>query len=132
PLKITFDEADVDLLSKLMQGSDEKYRLSAALQIRPVMIMGDQPSSYAPLVKPVGPPLPNPPPYDQTGVWVLPSLGPPLETLVPERTTLPATLTLGGNDLGEVDQVLVGPLTLAAGQAAGGGLAGTVSAGAAR
>jgi hypothetical protein len=128
PLKITFDEADVELLSKLMQGSDEKYRVSAAFQIRPVMIMGDQPSSYAPLVKTVGPPLPNPPPYDQTGVWVLPSLGPRLETLVPERTTLPATLTLSGSDLGEVDQVQVGPLTLAAGQPPGGGVTATIPA----
>ena len=31
PLKLTFDEADVELLSKLMQGTDEKYRFSAAL-----------------------------------------------------------------------------------------------------
>ncbi|GLR87950.1 DUF4255 domain-containing protein [Bradyrhizobium iriomotense] len=127
-LKITFDEADVELLSKLMQGSDEKYRVSAAFQIRPVMIMGDQPSSYAPLVKTVGPPLPNPPPYDQTGVWVLPNLGPRLETIVPARTTLPVTLTLDGNDLGEVDQVQVGPLTLAASPAPGGDVTATISA----
>ena len=122
PLKITFDEADVELLSKLMQGSDEKYRVSAAFQVRPIMMVADQPTSYAPLVKTVGPPLPNPPnlpPYDQTGVWVVPSLGPRLETLVPERTTLPVGLTLSGIDLSEVDQVLVGPLTLAAGHAAG-------------
>jgi len=120
PLKITFDEADVELLSKLMQGSDEKYRVSAAFQIRPIMMVADQPTSLAPLVKTVGPPLPNPPPYDQTGVWVFPTLGPRLETLVPDRTTLAANLTLSGLDLGEVDQVLVGPLTLAAGHVAGG------------
>jgi len=131
PLKITFDEADVELLSKLMQGSDEKYRVSAAFQIRPIMMVADQPTSYAPLVKTVGPPLPNPPnlpPYDQTGVWVLPSLGPRLETLVPVRSTLAATLTLSGLDLGEVDQVVVGPLTFAAGHATGGDVTATIPA----
>ena len=30
PLKITFDRADAELLSKIMQGTDEKYRVSAA------------------------------------------------------------------------------------------------------
>src|SRR5712692_5395427 len=37
-LTITFDEASTDLLSKVMQGSDEKYRLSIGFQVRPVMI----------------------------------------------------------------------------------------------
>jgi hypothetical protein len=32
PLKITFDEADADLLSKIMQGSEEQYRISAAFR----------------------------------------------------------------------------------------------------
>jgi hypothetical protein len=131
PLKITFDEADVELLSKVMQGTDEKYRVSAAFQVRPVMIMADQPASYAPLVKTVGPPLPNPPPYDQTGVFVLPNLGPRLETLAPERSTLPANLTLTGSDLGEVDQVQVGPLSIVAGLAPGGAVTATIPAGAA-
>jgi hypothetical protein len=131
PLKITFDDADVELLSKLMQGSDEKYRVSAAFQVRPVMIMGDQPASYAPLVKTVGPPVPNPPPYDQTGVWVLPNLGPRLETLAPERTTLGATLTLSGSDLGDVDWIQVGPLSIAATLEASGDVTGVVPAAAA-
>jgi hypothetical protein len=131
PLKITFDEADVELLSKVMQGTDEKYRVSAAFQVRPVMIMADQPASYAPLVKTVGPPLPNPPPYDQTGVFVLPNLGPRLETLAPERSTLAANLTLTGSDLGEVDQVQVGPLSIVASLAPGGAVTATIPAGAA-
>ena len=128
PLKITFDEADVELLSKVMQGTDEKYRVSAAFQVRPVMIMADQPASYAPLVKTVGPPLPNPPPYDQTGVWVLPNLGPRLETLAPERSTLAASLTLTGSDLGGVDQVQIGPLSIVAGTAPGGAVTATIPA----
>lgn len=39
PLKLTFDESNVDLLSKIMQGADERYRLSVAFQMRPVMIV---------------------------------------------------------------------------------------------
>jgi hypothetical protein len=128
PLKITFDEADVELLSKVMQGTDEKYRVSAAFQVRPVMIMPDQPASYAPLVKTVGPPLPNPPPRDQAGVQVLPNLGPRLESLTPERFAAPATLTLSGYDLGGVDQVFFGPLSFTATAASGGDLTAAIPA----
>lgn len=128
PLKITFDEADVELLSKVMQGSDEKYRVSAAFQVRPVMIMPDQPASYAPLVKTVGPPLPNPPPRDQAGVQVLPNLGPRLESLSPERFATPATLTLSGTDLGGVDQVFLGPLSFNAAAAPGGDVTAAIPA----
>jgi hypothetical protein len=105
PLKITFDDADVELLSKLMQGTDEKYRISAAFQVRPVMIAPDSPASYAPLVKSVGPPA-------TPGVEVLPNLGPRLLALAPERFAAPATLTLTGLDLGGVDQLTFGPLSL--------------------
>lgn len=104
-LKITFDEADVELLSKLMQGSDEKYRVSAAFQIRPVMIAPDSPAAYAPLVKTVGPPA-------SPGVEVLPSLGPRLLAVAPERFAAPAALTLTGLDLGAIDDLTFGPLSL--------------------
>ena len=115
PLKISFDEADVELLSKLMQGSDEKYRVSAAFQVRPVMIVTDAPGSFAPLVKTVGPPkLPlSMPPVGQ-GVEVIPSLGPRLESLAPERFVAPATVVLKGLDLTGVTQVMIGSLALAA------------------
>ncbi len=49
-LKITFDESTSDLLSKLMQGPDEKYRFSIAFQVRPVLITGTTPPSYNLLV----------------------------------------------------------------------------------
>src|SRR5437762_3090475 len=49
-LKITFDEASTELLSKVMQGSDEKYRLSVAFQVRPVMIAAAELASYSLLV----------------------------------------------------------------------------------
>lgn len=49
-LKVTFDGASVDLLSKLMQGPDMKYRCSAAFQVRPVLVAPAEPPSYAQLV----------------------------------------------------------------------------------
>jgi len=42
-LKITFDAATVELLSKLMQGPDQRYRCSAAFQVRPVLIVPAEP-----------------------------------------------------------------------------------------
>jgi len=46
-MKITFDNATTELLSKVMQGTDEKYRFSAAFEVRPVMIAGTTPPSPA-------------------------------------------------------------------------------------
>jgi hypothetical protein len=119
PLKITFDDADAELLSKLMQGSEEKYRISAAFQVRPVMIVPEMPASYAPLVKTVGPPkvpqpVPTPVPPIGEGVEVIPSFGPRLKALAPERFAAPAgvSLTLQGLDLGEVTHVQFGSLSL--------------------
>jgi len=115
PLRITFDDADVELLSKVMQGSDEKYRVSAAFQVRPVMIVPEVRGSYAPLVKTVGPPVvpATVPPVGQ-GVKVLPSLGPRLDSLAPERIGTLGTLTLRGLDLAAVDHVQFGAASLPA------------------
>jgi hypothetical protein len=129
-LKISFDEADVELLSKLMQGSDESYRISAAFQVRPVMIAPDQPAAYAPLVKTVGPPV-APGATVGTGVEVLPSLGPRLAAIAPERFVAPATITLTGLDLAGVDQLQLGPLTLPAALSPAGEATATVPAAAA-
>src|SRR5258708_232311 len=49
-LKVTFDHETADLLSKLMQGPDMKYRCSAAFQVRPVLIAPADPPSYSQLV----------------------------------------------------------------------------------
>ena len=49
-LKITFDEANSDLLSKLMQGTDEKYRFSIGFQVRPILITPTQSPEYNLLV----------------------------------------------------------------------------------
>ena len=49
-LKITFNESSSDLLHKLMQGSDEKYRFSVCFEVRPVMIASTELPSYSLLV----------------------------------------------------------------------------------
>jgi hypothetical protein len=49
-MKITFDNATTELLSKVMQGTDEKYRFSAAFEVRPVMIAGTTPPESSLLV----------------------------------------------------------------------------------
>lgn len=97
PLKITFDAADVELLSKIMQGTDERYRVSAAFQVRPVLIALSEPPAYAPLVLSVGPPA-------DEGVIVIPTLGPHLDAVEPVRFEAGATLTLRGQDLNSAIQ----------------------------
>jgi len=49
-LKITFDSATTELLSKVMQGSEEKYRFSVAFEVRPVMIAASTPPDSSLLV----------------------------------------------------------------------------------
>src|SRR5688572_20902161 len=46
-LHVTFDESPADLLGKVMQGSDEKFRISIAFQVRPVMIASAEPADYS-------------------------------------------------------------------------------------
>lgn len=101
PLKITFDSGDVELLSKIMQGTDERFRVSAAFQVRPIMIAPGAPSSYAPLVLSVGSPA-------NEGVIVIPSLGPVLDAIDPEAFEAGDILTLTGQDLGSAQWVCVG------------------------
>ncbi len=100
PLKITFDEMPADLLSKLMQGADEKYRFSMGFQVRPVMIATGQPPAYSLLVGVD---------YTQTpleiigeegiDIQVMPFLGPRISRISPARFELHETLTLFGSDL---------------------------------
>ena len=101
PLKLSFDDANVDLLSKLMQGSDEKYRIAVAVQVRPVMLELDASPSYAPLVKTIGPPA-------SPGIVVLPSLGAHLDEIEPARFVAGTPVTLRGTDLAGYDEVLLG------------------------
>ncbi len=99
-LKITFDETPPDLLSKLMQGSDDKYHVSVAFQLRPVLIAPAEPASYSLLVG-IN--------YEETpqqiigeaGIknFLLPSLGPSITEIVPESFALEDVVTVRGTDL---------------------------------
>ncbi|MEM0921571.1 MAG: Pvc16 family protein [Pseudomonadota bacterium] len=99
PLKLSFEQSTLELLSTVMQGTDERYRLSAAFDVRPVMLTRVEAGGGAPLVRSVGAPA-NP------GVLVIPSLGPRLDRVEPQAFTLGDTITLSGGDLGG-DQVEV-------------------------
>jgi hypothetical protein len=99
-LKITFDEAPLDLLSKVMQGSDEKYRLSVAFQVRPVMIAAAELPSYSLLV---GVDYTTTPvtTIGEKGIKipVIPSLGSTISEVTPPSFELGATVTIKGTDL---------------------------------
>lgn len=125
PLRVTFDEADVEMLSKIMQGSEEKYRISAAFQVRPVMLAPvNEPPSYALPVKSIGKPLPAPQMYE--GVTVLPSMGPQIREIEPERFSAGQAFVLYGDDLAGYDQIMVGATSYPATGTADGGLTTTI------
>ena len=99
PLKITFDESPAELISKIMQGEDESYRLSAAFEVRPVMILGAEPPAMAPLVG-VDSSAPDPIIAGAgLGLTVLPSLGPRLARLAPETFEPGDEIALAGDEL---------------------------------
>lgn len=125
PLRLSFDEADVELLSKVMQGNDEKYRVSAAFQVRPVLLAPtDMPPSYALPVLTIGKPLPPPQMYE--GASVLPSLGAQLGAIEPERFSAGQPFVLRGTDLAGYDQIQVGASSYPATATADGGLMVTI------
>lgn len=101
-LKVTLDSANSDLLSKLMQGSDEKYRVAAAFQVRPVMIAPSVAPSYSLPVESVGPP-------SHPGVEVYPTLGPQIERLQPDRFAVGDVITISGRDIGNsTEEIIIG------------------------
>lgn len=100
PLKITFDTATAELLSSLMQGTDEKYRLSVAFHVRPVLIAPAVPANYSFLVgidytqDPV-----NTIGMDGFSLDVIPSMGPALHEINPLRIDFGGTFEISGVDL---------------------------------
>lgn len=124
PLRLSFDEADVDMLSKIMQGSDEKYRLSAAFQVRPVMLASTDTPSYGLPVKTIGRPLPAPQVYQ--GATVLPTMGAQVSAVEPERFSAGQAIVLRGSDFAGYDQILIGSSAYAATTTADGGLTATI------
>src|SRR5690606_22852688 len=95
PLKLTFDESSADLLAKIMQGTDERYRLSAAFQLRPVMIV---PGTLPRAALLVGVDYTTAPETvigrDGVRIDVIPSLGARLHRVDPAAFEVGATLTI--------------------------------------
>lgn len=126
-LKVTFDETSADLISKLMQGPDEKYRCSIGFEVRPVMIVTSEPSSYSLLVgidytqtetvTEGGSTYTRNLVIGEAGIQipVLPSLGPMLTRVTPEKFEAGAALNLEGTGLdatGLVVRLGTTPLTI--------------------
>jgi len=113
-VQITFDDAPVDLLAKVMQGADEKYRLSVAFQMRPVMIAPGELPSYSLLVGINY----NTTPVTEIGeagvvIPVIPSLGPTIESISPVSFELGNIVTVTGTDLHLANLVVqLGPVVL--------------------
>lgn len=99
-LKLSFEESTVELLSRIMQGSDEQYRCSVGFQVRPLMIAAPEPPRAALLVgvdyTAGGVTIP---PEQAVQVPVIPSLGPRLQSLSPETFEAGDTLVIRGADL---------------------------------
>lgn len=99
-LKLSFDESSAELLSKIMQGTDERYRLSMAFQVRPVMIVPAAPSHSSLLV---GIDYTTAPQTvigeDGIVIDVIPSLGPMLRRVEPAAFEAGQSIELFGDDL---------------------------------
>lgn len=103
-LKITFDESTVDLLSKMMQGNEERYRLSVAFQARPVMIAPSQEPASALLV---GIDYSQDPPEtigaQGERITIATSLRPRIDSIAPARLHAGDSLTLIGEGLEDLE-----------------------------
>jgi Fe2+ transport system protein FeoA len=110
PLELGFDDSGTELLSKIMQGTDERYRLSVAFQVRPVMIVPAAPSRSTLLVG-VDYSAPAQTVVGEDGIVidVIPSLGPTLDRIVPAAFEAGAEVELFGDDLhGDTIEVVLG------------------------
>ena len=111
-LHVTFDEAPSDLLAKLMQGPDDKLRLSVCFQVRPVMIASAAPGDFSLLV---GVDYTNPPALAQpyVGIDVIPSMGARIEEISPTGFEVNDEVTIRGTDLHLANlSVMLGPVEL--------------------
>lgn len=114
PLKLTFDETTADLLSKIMQGTDERYRLSVAFQMRPIMIVPGTDPRYSLLV---GVDYTTAPEtiIGERGVHidVQPTLGPSLDRVEPVAFEAGEQIVIFGDDLNGADlEVVLGSTVL--------------------
>lgn len=113
PLKVTFDECTADLLNKITQTSDDKYRLSAAFQVRPVMIVPPQRPSFSLLVGVDYTVTPNALTSRPFTLGVLASLGPQLDDIEPEKFSIGDEFEVTGSNLDGANlQAFLGPVEL--------------------
>ena len=106
-LKITFDPTSSELISKLMQGPDEKYRCSIGFEVRPVMIATGKPPSYSLLVGIDYTSTPNTViGAEGIRIPILPSIGPKIDAISPITIAPPlppppepSLLTIRGSNL---------------------------------
>jgi hypothetical protein len=98
-LHVTFDDAPSELMAKLMQGPDDRVRLSACFQVRPVMIAPPEPPELELLVGVdyTKPPVTLADPY--VGIDVIPSMGARIESLSPPGFEAGEVVTVHGTDL---------------------------------
>lgn len=99
PLHVTFDESPPDLLAKLMQGPDEKVRLSACFQVRPVMITAAEPGDFSLLVGVDYTKSPVRPADPYVGLDLIPSIGAHIDEISPVGFEVGEEVTLKGDDL---------------------------------
>jgi hypothetical protein len=114
PLKLTFDDSNADLLSKIMQGTDERYRLSTAFQMRPVMLV---PGTLPRASLLVGVDYTTAPETiigrEGVQIEVIPSLGARLDRVEPDRFEVGETLTVYGDDISATNmEVVLGDVML--------------------
>ena len=99
PLKLTFDECNVDLVNKITQASDDEFRLSIAFQVRPVMIVPPERPAFSLLVGVNYATTPVSLSPEPVGLDVLASLGPQLTAVEPSKFAIGDEFEITGNDL---------------------------------
>ena len=113
PLHVTFDEAPSDLMAKLMQGPDDKIRLSACFQVRPVMIAPSEPAELSLLVGVDYRQSPAALADPYVGLDVIPSMGATIDSISPAGFEVGQVVTLRGTDLHLANlSVMLGPAEL--------------------
>ncbi len=113
-LKISFLDASSELLSRVMQGADEKYRFSMAFEIRPVMIAAVEPSSYS-LLTGIDYTITPETVIGEEGIHidVLATMGMRLTGVTPPSAVAGETIVVSGENLTVTDVVArIGPVEL--------------------
>lgn len=108
PLKLTFVPASAELLGRIMQGSEEKYRCSVAIEVRPVMIASAAPTEDALLVGVRYRPAPPNAPPPGVHIALDAAIAPALARAVPATFAAGDPLRLIGTGFGAGDTAHLG------------------------